>query len=122
MPGWLAGLFHRDRRMISRLGLAVAEQPPQLLGYETSGRASDQGVFLAGDRSHPAADGVIVRRRVLDEGVLDRFELRALGRDPVIAELVLTVECDFADLPTLRYRAALPGPVPVTAAAGGYLA
>lgn len=121
VPHSRCGLYHRDIRMVSRLTVTVAGRPPRLIAWSPAGRAGDQRVYLVGTHSHPAAEGVILHYRELAGGLRERFELRALGAGPLTVTLAVTVACDFASLPALRYGRPLP---PAAAIVGGepYLA
>lgn len=98
-------MFYRDVRVISGFGLLVDGRPPLMLSYRADGPGSDVRVYAAG-RTHPASAAVIVHARQIEPGgagLTDTFELRGLSSQPVTMTFGLSVECDFARLPALRY-------------------
>jgi glycogen debranching enzyme len=98
-PGAAQGLFVRDTRLISRLELSINGHVPQPLAPQS--REPFACTFLS--RMPPPAglaDStlLVVRRRVLNDGMHEEITLRNLSTEPVPVSLRIGVAGDFADV------------------------
>lgn len=120
-PESWAGLLHRDIRTLSRLSYRL-DGSPLLVGYRCGhGPTAEERAGPVGPKLHPASRGMWRCHRAIEGGLddgelVDRLELRSLDNNPLLVELVVEMETDFADLLVLRYgrpRSAAVRPQPV---------
>ncbi len=105
------GLFILDTRVLSRLRLTVAGEPPRSLGSVPTGPVS--AAFVAS--SEPAAGRVdrlvVIRRRRLGQGLREKIEIRNAGLATRTVPIQLLVEVDFAGV--FQVKEGRPPPPPV---------
>jgi glycogen debranching enzyme len=93
------GLFSRDTRFLSRYQLMINGQCPQVLTSREVHYFS-AAFFL----SNPPLEGIpenvlgIVRHRFVGNGVHEELIIHNHYREPVVLQITLDLECDFADL------------------------
>ena len=98
-PGAAQGLFVRDTRLISRFELSISGHVPQPLAPQS--REPFACTFLS--RMPPPAGFadstlLVVRRRVLNDGMHEEITLRNMSTEPVPVSLRIGVAGDFADV------------------------
>ena len=99
VPGAPLGLFFRDARVLSRWELrldGVAPDPLSVLAPESFGAR-----FVLRRPPLPGlADStlLVVRERLVDDGLHESITLTNLGREPTAVTVALYVDADFADL------------------------
>ncbi len=98
-PGTPQGLFFRDSRIISRWQLRLDGLPAQ--GLSVANPDAYQARFVL--RRAPAAglaDStlLVVRRRVVGDGMKEIITLRNVGRETTVVKVELQIAADFADL------------------------
>jgi glycogen debranching enzyme len=105
------GVFHADRRLLSRLQLTVADHTLALIG--TAMPTADHWVA-----HHLVLDGagrqraLLSRTRRVHGGVTEDVTVRAFGQ-PVTLDLRLNIAADLADLLRLRYGDVSPASPPL---------
>lgn len=84
------GLFHRDRRIVSKLQLSVDGEPPAYLNGATVGAAADRLIYgyWAGG---PDPQAVIVRERSLQGGYHERLTFHG-SQEPVTLHIEIRLE------------------------------
>jgi len=104
------GLFHKDTRYLSRLGLTLDGAPPVLLGSTIY----DNNTLMSVDLTNPdiRLDGRLVRSRetihivrkifLWRDTAYQRLLIRNYGDQPIELTLALTFDADFADLFEVR--------------------
>jgi glycogen debranching enzyme len=98
-PGGAQGLFFRDTRIISRWQLRVDGQPPQPLSVVDSD--AYEARFMARrppSVGHADSTLLVVRERIVGEGMREVITLSNVGREATLVHLELHVDSDFADL------------------------
>ena len=93
------GLFFRDTRFLSRFTLTVNGQPVASLGHHLPEPYAAEFVTRRPPR-HGAADStlLVIRRRYVGNGLLERICLRNLSRETAAVHVTLDVDTDFAGL------------------------
>ncbi|MET8765091.1 glycogen debranching N-terminal domain-containing protein [Lentzea sp. NPDC004782] len=93
------GLFYRDARMVSRWELRLDGQPPHALSVVTP-EAFAARFMLRRPPKPGQADStlLVVRERLLGDGLRETITLHNLGREATAVSLSLHVDADFADL------------------------
>ena len=96
VPGTVAGLFHRDTRIVSEFGLTIdGERPRPLSSGQTGPHAAR--FFLVAD--HPAGGHIsIQRQRVVWDDVREDITVQSHRNEPTKLTLELRFSADFADL------------------------
>jgi len=98
-PGTAHGLFFQDTRVISRWELRLDGQAPQALSVLTpevfAARFVLRSAPLAGNAD---ATLLVVRERLVGDGLRETIIARNLGQQAAAISLVLHVDADFADL------------------------
>jgi glycogen debranching enzyme len=102
VPG--LGLFHRDTRILSRWELRLDGQPAEVLSVR------QPEAFLARFVLRRSPDLLLVRERLVDDGMRETITLDNLGRSAVTVELTLHYDADFADLFSVKEGRPVPGP------------
>ncbi|MEU8000938.1 glycogen debranching N-terminal domain-containing protein [Catellatospora sp. NPDC049111] len=98
-PGGAQGLFFRDTRIISRWQLRIDGQPPQPLSVaDTDTFASRFMLRRAPAAGHADSTLLVVRQRIVGEGMREVITLTNVGREATLVHLELHVDADFADL------------------------
>jgi len=98
-PGTPHGLFFRDARVISRWELRLDGQTPEPLFLHTFEAFAGQFVLRRAPRGGiPDSTLLIVRERLIGEGMRETITLENLGREDTAVVLDLHVDADFADL------------------------
>lgn len=93
------GLIDRDSRFVSRWTLHVDGRSPTPLECHATGPDAATFVLTGAPREHRAdTDLVVVRRRVLADGLTEQIQLRNHGELPRHCAVELLVAADFADL------------------------
>ncbi|HET7761899.1 MAG TPA: glycogen debranching N-terminal domain-containing protein [Phycicoccus sp.] len=98
-PGAATGLFVRDTRILSEWVLEVDGAPVEPLSVMV--RDPFHAVFVTRARPRPgAADStlLVVRERVIGDGMRETLRLRNLGRETSVVTLELRAGADFANL------------------------
>ncbi len=98
-PGTSHGLFFRDARLISRWELRLDGQQPEPLSV-LGGEAFGARFVLRRPPRAGQADStlLIVRERLVGDGMRETITMRNMGREVSAVNLVLHVDADFADL------------------------
>lgn len=98
------GLFVRDGRHLSRWQLTVDDSAPVVLSPHTpTGEGTGECVLTPeGTRDAPPAYTVLRRQAVTAGAFTDVLRLVSNSPDPLVAEVVLSVDADFADTFELR--------------------
>ena len=118
-PGTPQGVFFRDTRVISRWQLRLDGLAPQSLSVSNPDSYHSRFVL----RRAPAAGQadstlLVVRRRIVGEGMKEVITLSNVGRETTVVRVELQVAADFADLFAVKegraavadgYTAAVPG-------------
>ena len=113
------GLFVGDTRFLDRAELRVNEQPLELLA--TSQPHSFAATIVLRARTapgQPSPDLLVVRRRYLGLGFREDIELRNCGGHPLMVDVTIAVDTDFADLFAVKEGRA--GPASRSAQAAGH--
>ncbi|MGC5013430.1 glycogen debranching N-terminal domain-containing protein [Streptosporangium sp. DT93] len=116
-PAGVQGLFHADRRALSRAVLTVGGYEPAAAGHALRGSGGAGFVTLARGLGDPGADPTVRverTRRVVPGGMEESVEIVSAAETPVRAEVVLELDCDLAPIDAVKSGgepAALPGPV-----------
>lgn len=93
------GLFIRDARVLSRWELRLDGQVPQSLSVVPTDAYAARFVLRRAPQSGQADSTLlIVRERVVADGLRETIVLRNLNREPTVVNLTLAVVADFADL------------------------
>jgi glycogen debranching enzyme len=99
VPGDAAGLFFRDTRIASRWQLLLDGHPAQALSVlATEARAARFVARRVPDPGHAESTLLVVRDRIVGEGLRETIALDNLGPEPTALQLDLHVDADFADL------------------------
>ena len=96
-PGVAQGLFHQDARVLSRLELRLDGQPLEGLSVQ------QQDAFAARFVLRQAPKLLVVRERLVNDGMRDTVTVDNFGREPVTIRLDLHVAADFADLFAVKH-------------------
>ncbi|MFF1570614.1 glycogen debranching N-terminal domain-containing protein [Streptomyces sp. NPDC058293] len=98
------GLFVRDARHLSRWQLTVDASAPVVLSpvAPAAGGAAECVLTPEGTRDAPPAFTVFRRQTVTAGAFTDVLRIVSNSQDPIVAEVVLTADADFADLFELR--------------------
>ncbi len=98
-PGTAHGLFYRDARVVSRWELRVDGHRPEPLSV-LSPEAFTARFILRRPPRAGAADStlLVVRERLVADGLRETVTLENLGREPTAVSLELHADCDFVDL------------------------
>lgn len=98
-PGTSHGLFYRDARAVSRWELRLDGQRPEPLSVLSPEAFTARFVLRRPPRSG-ASDStlLVVRERLVSEGLRETITLENLGREPTAVALDLHVDADFVDL------------------------
>ncbi|MBF6327575.1 glycogen debranching N-terminal domain-containing protein [Nocardia transvalensis] len=98
-PGTAHGLFYRDARVVSRWELRVDGQRPDPLSV-LSPEAFTARFILRRPPRAGAADStlLVVRERLVADGLRETVTLENLGREPTAVALELHADADFVDL------------------------
>ncbi|OLF16324.1 amylo-alpha-1,6-glucosidase [Actinophytocola xanthii] len=102
-PGAAHGLFVRDTRVLSRWELRLDGHPAQALTVLAREAFGARFVLRAGSTL------LLVRDRVVDDGLRETVTVHNLGREPAEVRLELTVAADLADLFAVKEGRARPG-------------
>ncbi|RMI30205.1 amylo-alpha-1,6-glucosidase [Nocardia stercoris] len=98
-PGTPQGLFFRDARVLSRWELRVDGQRPEPLSVLSPEAFTAQFVLRRPPRAGAADSTVlIVRDRLVADGIKETITLENLGREATAVALELQVDADFVDL------------------------
>jgi glycogen debranching enzyme len=100
------GIFHADRRLVSRLQLTVTDHTVALIGttMPNAGHWVSHHLVVDGAGRQRA---LLTRTRRVRGSVEDDLVVRAFG-DPVMLDVRLDMAADFADLQRLRYGVESP--------------
>ncbi|MFF0491376.1 amylo-alpha-1,6-glucosidase [Nocardia sp. NPDC003482] len=98
-PQTAHGLFYRDARVVSRWELRVDGQRPEPLSV-LSPEAFTARFILRRPPRAGAADStlLVVRERLVADGLREKITLENLGREPTAVSLELLADADFVDL------------------------
>ncbi len=108
-PGALLGIFYRDERLLSSVGVLIDGIEPPMLASDRTGASSDRIASLAAVDEYRNAQALLIRRRsVVDGAVTEHIELHSFGPTKTV-ELVIVVESDGASILRLR-TGRPPGP------------
>lgn len=98
-PGGPHGLFFRDTRLISRWELRLDGQAPSPLSVRATEAFGARFLLRrAPTEGHADSTVLVVRERLVDDGMRETVTLENLGGEPTAVNLVLYVDADFADL------------------------
>ncbi len=98
-PGSAHGLFYRDARVVSRWELRVEGQHMERLSASTPEAFTARFVLRVPPRQGVADSTLlVVRDRVLGEGLSETITVHNLGHEDTALGLTLHAEADFADL------------------------
>ncbi|MFQ6395160.1 glycogen debranching N-terminal domain-containing protein [Nocardia sp. KC 131] len=98
-PGRSHGLFFRDARVISRWELLVDGQPAEPLSVLSPEAFAARFVLRRPPQAgHPDSTLLVVRERLIAEGMHEILTLENMGREPTAVTLELHVDADFVDL------------------------
>jgi glycogen debranching enzyme len=98
-PGTPHGLFYGDARVISRWELRLDGEAPDPLSVLTpEGFAARFLLRRAPLASHADSTLLVVRERLLADGLQETITLENLGREATAMTMVLHLDADFADL------------------------
>jgi glycogen debranching enzyme len=102
------GIFHGDRRLVSRLQLTVADHTLALIGTTRPTTGQWVSHHLVVDRAGRRR-ALLSRTRLVRGSVQDDLVVRTFG-DPVALDVRLEMAADFADLQRIRYGDGSPEP------------
>ncbi|WP_442942712.1 amylo-alpha-1,6-glucosidase [Nocardia sp. NBC_01503] len=109
-PGTAQGLFFRDARVVSRWELRVDGQRAEQLTVLTPEAFAARFVLRMPPRPGLADSTLlIVRRRMIGEGMKETISIHNLGREDTAVSLSLHVAADFADLFAVKDGRGHPG-------------
>lgn len=98
-PGTSQGLFFRDARLVSRWELRLDGQSPHPLSVISPEAFAAQFVLRRNPKPGQADSTLLlVRERLVGDGLRETITLRNLGRENTVATLTLHVDADFSDL------------------------
>ncbi|MGA5299933.1 glycogen debranching N-terminal domain-containing protein [Nucisporomicrobium flavum] len=113
-PGSAHGLFVRDARVLSGWQLRLGDGRPEALAAQAPDAYAGRFVLRG-----PGGSGLLlVRERLVDDGLREVLTVRNLGRTAVECELTLTVAADFADLFAVKDGRGGPGAADTAAGDG----
>ncbi|GAA0537254.1 amylo-alpha-1,6-glucosidase [Saccharopolyspora subtropica] len=116
-PGSSHGLFFRDARLLSRWELRLDGQPPFPLTVISADAFAARFVLRRPPKPGQADSTLLlVRERLVADGLRERITLRNLGSEATVASLSLHVDADFADLFAVKEGRAGHGGAEVTVA------
>jgi glycogen debranching enzyme len=114
-PGRAHGLFFRDARLISRWELSLDGQPPYPLSVHTTETfAARFALRLPPRPGHADSTLLVVRERLVGEGMRETITLHNLGRETSAVIVFLHADADFADLFAVKDGRARDGRSAVT--------
>ena len=112
--GW-HGLFFRDARVLSRWELRVDGQVAESLSVESSEAFAAQFILRRMPRAGLADSTLlVVRERLVADGLREIISLHNLGREPTVVSLELHADADFADLFSVKQGGAPLGGAQMT--------
>ncbi|WP_280367107.1 glycogen debranching N-terminal domain-containing protein [Nocardia wallacei] len=98
-PGTAQGLFYRDARVVSRWELRVDGQRPEPLSVLSPEAFTARFIARRPPRSGAADSSLlVVRERLVADGLRETITLENLGREPTAVTLELCADADFVDL------------------------
>ncbi|MGN2639331.1 amylo-alpha-1,6-glucosidase [Nocardia takedensis] len=98
-PGRPHGLFFRDARVLSRWELLVDGKPAESLSVLSPEAFTARFVLRRPPQSgHADSTLLVLRERLIADGMHERLTLENMGREPTAVSLELHVEADFVDL------------------------
>ncbi|MCI4676210.1 amylo-alpha-1,6-glucosidase [Candidatus Mycolicibacterium alkanivorans] len=119
VAGRAHGLFFRDARVVSRWELRVDGQSPEPLSVQLSAAFGAQFVVRRAPRAgHVDSTLLLVRERLVGDGLRETISVENLDREPTVVVLELHVEADFADLFSVKEGRAARGGAEVAAVDG----
>jgi len=93
------GLFFRDARVLSRWELRIDGQATESLSVEPTEAFAAQFILRRAPRSDRVDSTLlVVRERLISEGLREIIELHNLDKESTVVSLELHVDADFADL------------------------
>ena len=99
VPGGSHGLFFRDARVLSRWELRVDGQVAESLSVDSSEAFTAQFILRRAPRAGLADSTLlVVRERLLADGLRETITLENMDRDSTVVSLELHADADFADL------------------------
>jgi glycogen debranching enzyme len=99
VPGGSHGLFFRDARLVSRWRLRLDDHPPHPLSVLTTDPFAARFVLRRPPHAgHADSTLLVVRERLVADGLRETITLENLGREDSAVTLTLEVDADFADL------------------------
>ncbi|GAA3040207.1 glycogen debranching N-terminal domain-containing protein [Streptosporangium longisporum] len=116
-PAGVQGVFHADRRVLSRAVLTVDGREPETVGHALRGSGGAGFVTLARWLGDPTPDPTVRIervRQVVPGGMRERVEIVSAAEVPVSAMITLELGCDLAPIDTVKSGEAT-GPAEITA-------
>ncbi|MEC4763727.1 glycogen debranching N-terminal domain-containing protein [Mycobacterium sherrisii] len=98
MVGRSHGLFFRDARVLSRWELRIDGETAEALSVESTEAFAAQFILRRPPRSGPDSTLLVVRERLVTDGLRETIWLQNMDKESTVVSLELHADADFADL------------------------